>query len=248
MQYSIVQLVLPRTLYRCGVQLRAARALRTCGCSYTAAANLDLCIDIWYPCGVKIRIFFSFFIYLLAAVLCACKAAPKNTAAPPMSAPPAETCTPHTPLQPAAERVEEQASQLFSDALYSAQAQTDRIEVLYEILEEGSYAAEFATAVIENQADLDRLYALLHERSDAPAPKIDFKRKKVIAVRSGPFNTGGYGIKLSSAVYTKDGVETVFLITAPKPDQIVTQAFTNPYLIISIDITPSKKVFVKMQR
>ena len=251
MQYSIVQLVLLRTLHRCGVQLRAARALRTCGCSYTAAANLDLCIDIWYPCGVKIRIFFSFFIYLLATVLCACKAAPKNTAAPPMSAPPAETCTPHTPhtpLQPAAERVEEQASQLFSDALYSAQAQTDCIEISYEILEEGSYAAEFATAVIENQADLDRLYALLHERSDASAPKIDFKRKKVIAVRSGPFNTGGYGIKLSSAVYTKDGVETVFLITAPEPDQIVTQAFTNPYLIISIDIPPSKKVFVKMQR
>ena len=245
MQYSIVQLALPRTLHRCGVQLRAARALRIYSCSYTAAANLDLCIDIWYPCGVKIRIFFSFFIYLLAAVLCACKAAPKNTVASPMSAQPAETCT---PLQPAAERVEEQASQLVSDALYSAQAQTDRIEISYEILEEGSYAAEFATAVIENQADLDRLYALLHERSDAPAPKIDFKRKKVIAVRSGPFNTGGYGIKLSSAVYTKDGVETVFLITAPESDQIVTQAFTNPYLIISIDIPPSKKVFVKMQR
>ena len=84
-QYSIVQLVLPRTLHRCGVQLRAARALRTCGCSYTAAANLDLCIDIWYPCGVKIRFFFSFFIYLFAAVLCACKAAPKNTAAPPIT-------------------------------------------------------------------------------------------------------------------------------------------------------------------
>ena len=45
-QYSIVQLVLPRTLHMCGVQLRAARALGTCGCSYTAAANLDLCVDI----------------------------------------------------------------------------------------------------------------------------------------------------------------------------------------------------------
>ena len=248
MQYSIVQLVLLRTLHMCGVQLRAARALRTCGCSYTAAANLDLCIDIWYPCGVKIRIFFSFFIYLFAAVLCACKAAPKNTAAPPMSAPPAETCTPHTPLQPAAERVEEQASQLFSDALYSAQAQTDRIEVLYEILEEGSYAAEFATAVIENQADLDRLYALLHGHSSPPAPKIDFKRKKVIAVRAGPFNTGGYAIRLYSAIDTQDGVETVFLITAPEPGQIVTQAFTTPYLIISIDVPPSKPVSVKLQR
>ena len=101
--------------------------------------------------------------------------------------------------------------------------------------------------IASDGAFLDLTTELLHGRAD-DSPKIDFKRKKVIAVRSGPFNTGGYGIKLSSAVYTKDGVETVFLITAPEPDQIVTQAFTNPYLIISIDIPPSKKVFVKMQR
>ena len=62
------------------------------------------------------------------------------------------------------------------------------------------------------------------------------------------FNTGGYGIKLYSAIDTQDGVETVFLITAPEPGQIVTQAFTTPYLIISIDVPPSKPVSVKLQR
>lgn len=123
-----------------------------------------------------------------------------------------------------------------------------RVDVSYEILEEGNYGAEFDTAVIENQKDLDKLYARLHDRSDRPAPKIDFERKKVIAVRSGPFTTGGYGIKLYSAIDTKDGVETVFLITAPEPTQIVTQAFTTPYLIISIDVPSSKPVFVKLQR
>lgn len=122
------------------------------------------------------------------------------------------------------------------------------MDVSYEILEEGNYGAEFDTAVIENQKDLDKLYARLHDRSDRPAPKIDFERKKVIAVRSGPFTTGGYGIKLYSAIDTKDGVETVFLITAPEPTQIVTQAFTTPYLIISIDVPSSKPVFVKLQR
>ena len=123
-----------------------------------------------------------------------------------------------------------------------------RVDISYEILEEGNYGAEFGTAVIENQKDLDKLYARLHDRSDRPAPKIDFERKKVIAVRSGPFTTGGYGIKLYSAIDTKDGVETVFLITAPEPTQIVTQAFTTPYLIISIDVPSSKPVFVKLQR
>ena len=121
------------------------------------------------------------------------------------------------------------------------------VETSYEILAEGSYGAEFVTAVIENQADLDKLYSLLHGRAD-DAPKIDFKRKKVIAVCAGTFNTGGYGIRLHSAVYTKDGLETVFTISAPSPSQIVTQAFTTPYLIIGIDVSPSVRVSVKMQR
>ena len=135
---------------------------------------------------------------------------------------------------------------LYPDAVSTGRE--GRVDISYEILEEGNYGAEFDTAVIENQKDLDRLYARLHDRSDRPAPKIDFERKKVIAVRSGPFNTGGYGIKLYSAIDTKDGVETVFLITAPEPTQIVTQAFTTPYLIISIDVPSSKPVFVKLQR
>lgn len=135
---------------------------------------------------------------------------------------------------------------LYPDAVSTGRE--GRVDISYEILEEGNYGAEFDTAVIENQKGLDKLYARLHDRSDRPAPKIDFERKKVIAVRSGPFTTGGYGIKLYSAIDTKDGVETVFLITAPEPTQIVTQAFTTPYLIISIDVPSSKPVFVKLQR
>lgn len=121
------------------------------------------------------------------------------------------------------------------------------VETSYEILAEGSYGAEFVTAVIENQADLDKLYSLLHGRAD-DSPKIDFKRKKVIAVCAGRFNTGGYGIRLHSAVYTKDGLETVFAISAPSPSQMVTQAFTTPYLIISIDVSPSERVSVAVRR
>ena len=121
------------------------------------------------------------------------------------------------------------------------------VETSYEILAEGSYGAEFVTAVIENQADLDKLYSLLHGRAD-DAPKIDFKRKKVIAICAGRFNTGGYGIRLHSAVYTKDGLETVFTISVPSPSQMVTQAFTTPYLIISIDVSPSERVSVAVRR
>ena len=191
--------------------------------------------------GMKGRIFLDICIFLSIFTLCTCKAAPKKSAAADnASVVSAVTLAPQTAARQAANGA----------AVYAQehQEQAGRIEVAYEILEEGSYGAQFGTAVIENQADLDRLYALLHGHSSPPAPKIDFKRKKVIAVRAGPFNTGGYAIRLYSAIDTQDGVETVFLITAPEPGQIVTQAFTTPYLIISIDVPPSKPVSVKLQR
>ena len=187
------------------------------------------------------RIFLRVFVFLSFFTLCTCKAAPEQSAvADNVPAESAATLASQTPVRQTAN----------SAAVYSAQEhqeQAGRIEVAHEILEKGSYGAQFVPALIENQADLDRLYALLHGRSDRPAPEIDFRRKKVIAVRAGPFNTGGYGIKLYSAIYTQDGLETVFLITAPAPTQIVTQAFTTPYLIIGIDVPPSTPVSVTLQ-
>ena len=187
------------------------------------------------------RIFLDICIFLSVFTLCTCKAAPEKSAAAdnaPVES--AATFAPQTSVRQAAN----------SAAVYFAhghQEQAGRIEVAYEILEEGSYGREFVPAVIENQADLDKLYALLHGQPSSPVPKIDFKREKVIAVCAGPFNTGGYGIHLYAARYTQNGLETVFLITAPAPTQIVTQAFTNPYLIIGIDVPPSKPVSVTLQ-
>lgn len=187
------------------------------------------------------RIFLDICIFLSVFTLCTCKAAPEKSAAAdnaPVES--AATLAPQTTVRQAAN----------SAAVYSAhghQEQAGRIEVAYEILEKGSYGAQFATAVIENQADLDKLYALLHGQSGRSAPKIDFTQKKVIAVSAGSFNTGGYGIGLYSAKYTQDGLETVFLITAPEPGQIVMQAFTTPYIIIDVDVPPSTPVSVTLQ-
>ena len=46
---------------------------------------------------------------------------------------------------------------LYPDAVSTGRE--GRVDVSYEILEEGNYGAEFGTAVIENQKDLDKLYA-----------------------------------------------------------------------------------------
>lgn len=185
------------------------------------------------------RIFLDICIFLSVFTLCTCKAVPAKSAA-------ADNVPAELPATPAPQTPARQTA----DLLYSdqeLQEQAGRIETSYEVLEKGSYGAQFGTAVIESQVDLDRLYALLHGQSGRSAPKIDFTQKKVIAVRAGPFNTGGYGIHLYSAIYTQDGLETVFLISTPAPTQIVTQAFTTPYLTIGIDVPPSKPVSVTLQ-
>ena len=64
---------------------------------------------------------------------------------------------------------------LYPDAVLTGRE--GRVDISYEILEEGNYGAEFGTAVIENQKDLDKLYARLHDRSDRPAPKLECERK-----------------------------------------------------------------------
>ena len=103
--------------------------------------------------GMKGRIFLDICIFLSIFTLCTCKAAPKKSAAADnASVVSAVTLAPQTAARQAANGA----------AVYSAQEhqeQAGRIEVAYEILEEGSYGAQFGTAVIENQADLDRLYA-----------------------------------------------------------------------------------------
>lgn len=181
---------------------------------------------------------YIFLIVISVFSLCSCKSSPAKlqTAAlePPVS---------DKPLRRVSVQSDKSADRYSETLLCEGEGRT---ETSYEILEQGSYGAEFVTAVIENQADLDKLYARLHGGAHA-SPKIDFKRKKVIAVCAGRFNTGGYAIRLHSALYTKDGLETVFTISAPAPTQIVTQAFTTPYLIISIDALSLQRVSVAVR-
>ncbi len=133
------------------------------------------------------------------------------------------------------------------DVLHPSGEKKGSVEVAYEVLVAGNHGKGLTTSVLETQEELDRLYALIYGGKGVKAPKIDFTRKKVAAVFAGPFNTGGYGIKLYSAMQTKNTLEAVFHVTAPGPSEIVTQAFTTPCLIVSMDVPPSTRISIKTQ-
>ncbi|MGI5174505.1 dentilisin complex subunit PrcB [Treponema sp. OMZ 840] len=120
-------------------------------------------------------------------------------------------------------------------------------EISYEVLMSGSNGRGLQTEVVETQEALDKLYGRLYGSDGIRAPETDFKKKKVIAVSAGTFNTGGYAVEPVSITGTKDAVEAVFRVTSPAPDQIVTQAFTYPYIIICITAVQSTRILVKVE-
>ena len=74
-------------------------------------------------------------------------------------------------------------------------------------------------------------------RNNEALSKIDFEKEALIFVFAGTFNTGGYGIKVESIKRTaKNKISAVFSITTPAPDILVTQAFTQPSIIVSLKV------------
>ena len=76
--------------------------------------------------------------------------------------------------------------------------------------------------------------------------KIDFSKKTVVIAAAGPFNTGGYSIVPISAIKTGKGINVVFKVKSPGPKDMVTQAFTHPYVVVSVDAEPDTVVFVEI--
>ncbi|MEE8419749.1 MAG: protease complex subunit PrcB family protein [Dehalococcoidales bacterium] len=90
--------------------------------------------------------------------------------------------------------------------------------------------------VIESAADWEDLWgehtAL---RTPAPAlPGIDFSRQMVIAVFSGLKSTGGYSVEITEIRATNRELNIVYQVTEPGPDDMVTEAETQPFHIIKI--------------
>lgn len=132
-------------------------------------------------------------------------------------------------------------------ACKTVSAQEETAKASYEVLISGSNGKGQKTAVIENQNELNNLYERLYGAGQIKAPEIDFKKNKVIAVFVGRFNTGGYTVEPYSIACTRDIVEAVFSVRSPAPDQIVTQAFTYPYILIRIAASPSTRISIKIE-
>ena len=114
-----------------------------------------------------------------------------------------------------------------------------------EILIQGNNFKTGLPSIVKSQEDLQTLYSVLYGNS-LKAPLIDFSKKTVVIAAAGPFNTGGYSIVPISAIKTGKGINVVFKVKSPGPKDMVTQAFTHPYVVVSVDAEPDTEIFIEI--
>ena len=121
----------------------------------------------------------------------------------------------------------------------------ESMQYVYEILIQGNNLKTGLPSIVKTQEDLQTLYSVLYGNS-LKAPVIDFSKKAVVIGAAGPFNTGGYSIVPVSAIKTGKVINIVFEVKSPGPKDMVTQAFTYPYVVVSVDAEPDTVIFVEI--
>ena len=89
-----------------------------------------------------------------------------------------------------------------------------------------------AQKVIQNSEDFQKLLNEIGSLKLLVEP--DFSKYTVIAVFQGQQPTGGYSIEINKVKETRDKIQVYIIETFPDPNDVVTQALTSPYHIITI--------------
>lgn len=117
---------------------------------------------------------------------------------------------------------------------------TDRTNVLdvdYIVLSHGSNRSIDST-IIRSVGQLEGTQLNLSSKFF----DVDFENQAIIVASGGTFSTGGYSVELDSAVLTKNTLELTFVVLSPSPTDLVTQAFTYPYIVILVEVNEATDI------
>jgi hypothetical protein len=114
--------------------------------------------------------------------------------------------------------------------------------VPFETIKSEQYApgiVEKTEAVVKDEADFSSLWEEVTRTLYPPPelPAIDFSREMVLFVSLGEKSTGGYTVAITEIIDRGDHWEVVVVTTEPGPDDFVTQGFTQPYHLVTVEKT-----------
>lgn len=120
-----------------------------------------------------------------------------------------------------------------------------RFDVKYKVLNAGTNP-NIGTFVIRSKKELANLNKNRSRKFLQEAGEIDFNKQAIVVVSGGKFATGGFSVHLVSAILNEKNLSLNFCVKGPKPTDIVTQAFTYPYLAVLVEVDKFTKININL--
>jgi len=125
----------------------------------------------------------------------------------------------------------------------AAQVEGEGSEIVrLTVIDSGSYSTtkekEISFYQIGNKDEFESIFRKIHSAQIPPPsiPEIDFNSKIAIVIVLGQKPTGGYSINIENDAKLEDGILSVKVnIVKPQPGSMLTQAFTNPYIVAEVN-------------
>lgn len=95
---------------------------------------------------------------------------------------------------------------------------------------------EKSSQVIKNYEEFNSLITALNigEEYFGKLLAIDLEKHDLVACFLGEKTTGGYDIEVTDVLFTKTTAEIILKETGPQKNELVTDAFTSPYLFVLV--------------
>lgn len=105
---------------------------------------------------------------------------------------------------------------------------------------EGQYSGwtRAQRVLVRDEASWEQLWGRVHTplASPPPVPPVDFSRQVVVGVAIGSRPTGGFAVDIIGVKRVGDRLIVRLRETQPAPGSMVTEAFTQPYALVVVDL------------
>jgi hypothetical protein len=110
----------------------------------------------------------------------------------------------------------------------------DKYEVVFKSQIGGK--KEKSSQVIKNYEEFNSLITALNigEESFGKLLAIDLEKHDLVACFLGEKTTGGYDIEVADVLFTETTAQIILKEITPEKNQLVTDAFTSPYLFVLV--------------
>lgn len=121
----------------------------------------------------------------------------------------------------------------------------------YEIIKEGMNAYAFDQAqfrIIQSDKTFKQIWDSLNQDMPEPLPEIDFNKNMVVFYSYGPFNHGGYTLKLHDVEENENEIILHVFMQSPNPEDFVTEVLTHLYFLVKINRTNKSVKIIKIDK